>query len=152
VHDVVSIVDVLPTLLELVGGSVPENIDGRSLLDSLRGDSQPSGSGTGAARGRSVAAETHGSIEMRGGATLMLRDRRYKLTSSSVSGVKETALYDLREDPGETNSIHESRPDIVDRMLGDLRQMVGELDASTPQWDQDPDVQAQLRQLGYLEE
>ena len=82
----------------------------------------------------------------------MLRDRRYKLTSSSVEGVEETALYDLREDPGETNSIHESRPDIVDRMLGDLRNMVGELDAGTPQWDQDPDVQAQLRQLGYLEE
>jgi hypothetical protein len=85
----------------------------------------------------------------------MLRDRRYKLISSSLAGVEETALYDLREDPGETNSIHKSRPDIVDRMRGDLRSVVGELDVETgaaePQWDQDPALQERLRQLGYLE-
>ena len=156
VHDVVSIVDVLPTLLELVGGSVPESIDGRSLLNMLRDDRQPRGSGLGASRSRSVAAEAHGSVEQTEGAAWMLRDQRYKLISSTLAGVEETALYDLREDPGETNSIHESRPDIVDRMRSHLWSVVGKLDVETgvadPQWDQDPALQERLRQLGYLEE
>ena len=83
----VSLVDVLPTLLDLAGLQIPSGLPGTSLA-RLR-------SGTGAAE-RAVFSEYHAQGMLEGG--FMVRRGNYKY---NYYVGHEPQLFDLREDPGE---------------------------------------------------
>ena len=46
-----------------------------------------------------------------------------------VETLEGTFLYNLADDPGETNNVHEQHPDIVNRLLGIRDEYVAELEA-----------------------
>jgi arylsulfatase A-like enzyme len=86
----VSLLDLPPTLLELADVDVPDEYDGRSLLDLAAGDEDWR---------ESITAEFHGhsySYEQR-----MIRNDRYKLV---VNAYDTNEFYDLREDPEELSN------------------------------------------------
>lgn len=81
-------IDLAPTILELAGVALPEEMMGLSLLPALQGRSFPD-------------------RVMIGGAGKALQSRRYSLLKREG----KFELYDLREDPGQKNELSLSRPD-----------------------------------------
>ncbi|ODT98442.1 MAG: arylsulfatase [Planctomycetes bacterium SCN 63-9] len=100
-------IDIFPTLVEIVGISISEDIrkqfDGRSILPLLKGTQTdwPNRSfiaHTGRwERGKAKEAKYH---------SVSIRDRRFSLVNNSE-------LYDLKADPGQTKNVIAEHPDVV---------------------------------------
>ncbi len=100
------VLDITPTLAELAG--VPVNkVDGRSLVPILKGE----------------ADEVHGEedaigFEVAGNSALY--KGRYKITRNTLPfGDAQWRLYDLSEDPTETQDLSEELPDLFAQMQAD---------------------------------
>ncbi|MCA1809495.1 MAG: sulfatase [Kiritimatiellia bacterium] len=115
--DVVSLIDIYPTLLDMMRLSYadyaadeawPQTLDGESLMPQLTGD---------APRQRDWAfAEYHGDRCPTG--TYMLRRGRWKLLHHVGYAPQ---LFDLEEDKWEINNLAASRPEIVSELNGILQ-------------------------------
>jgi choline-sulfatase len=144
IEDPVRLVDVLPTVLDLVGvtGPANDNIDGRSLVPLL----------TGATRemGLEAYAEALYPLHHFGWSDLRaLREGRFKLIAAP-----RPELYDLADDPKESTNLFESRRALGERMLGRLNEMESEWarTGSRPKEavEVDPEAKARLAALGYV--
>jgi len=143
VDDVVSVVDVLPTLLELLDVAPPDGIDGRSLVPLLRGEPlEP----------RPALAElrTHKSrIDA-------LVEGRYKLVVDRTQGAVE--LYDLVADPLERQNLAAREPERRAAMMGRLKAAIdraaslGEGRTAPARVELSDEDRARLRDLGYAED
>lgn len=94
--------DVLPTLAEVGGGTVPAGLDGVSIVPVLRGQAQPE------LNDRFLYWEFH-----EGGFKQASRWRDWKGIRNRVEGPVE--LYDLARDVGETRDVAAQHPDVVAR-------------------------------------
>jgi len=90
----INLVDLMPTLLELGGAALPSNLDGRSLVPLLRGESV-------ADWPDDVFAEFHG-YETALYSQRMVRTDSWKYIYNPCS-IDE--LYDIRSDPGELHNL-----------------------------------------------
>jgi arylsulfatase A-like enzyme/predicted Zn-dependent protease len=142
VPDLVELVDVAPTVLDLLGLPPLPGASGRSLAPLLRGEGVP--------EGRVVFAETFmPRIEFGWSELRMVRDRRFKYIQAP-----RPELYDLREDPAESVNLHGLEPERSAEMASVLANWV----ASTTDADVaadarrsiGPEEEAKLRSLGYL--
>ncbi|MBN1350682.1 sulfatase-like hydrolase/transferase [candidate division KSB1 bacterium] len=88
----VSLLDLLPTFTELLDGQLPDELPGRSVLSSLRGDSEP--------ENRMIFAEYHGE-GVHAPCFMALKDQ-YKYIY--VHGHEER-LYNLEQDPDEFQNL-----------------------------------------------
>ena len=94
----VELVDKVPTLLDLAGLPIPEQMHGHSLLPILRGETDPNH------HRNFVRCEYYNAIDMRNHSyATMYRDKRYKLIV--YHGHEEGELYDLVDDPDEFNNL-----------------------------------------------
>jgi arylsulfatase A-like enzyme/Tfp pilus assembly protein PilF len=139
-EEVVSLVDILPTVAEAIRVSPPREIQGQSLWPLI-------GEG-GAFDERPVYAETHYPKLHFGWSPLTaLQDRQYQLIQSS-----EPELYDLANDPLQNENILATNPSVAERMTVDLEDLIERLGqgaveaASAP----DADTIAKLAALGYV--
>ncbi len=140
----VSLVDVAPTALELLGLPPAEQAPGSSLVPALRGEAQE--------RGPLLA-------EMR---SFLSRDRVQALVSGEWKLVlwagREPRLYHLAGDPGERHEVAAQHPDVVrelDLERAELVARAAELapeDESMPPLRLPAEIQRRLRALGYAEE
>ncbi len=107
-------VDVLPTLLELLGVPAPEKpaLQGRSLASHVRGDGPAPGDGPVYAQVSIKAAKTVQSYALRVGPWKWIERRE-------PSAGEE--LYDLASDPGETRNLVNERPEVAERMRREIR-------------------------------
>ncbi|MGH9464750.1 MAG: sulfatase [Thermoanaerobaculia bacterium] len=147
VEEQVELIDVYPTVLDLLDLAAPAGLQGRSLLPLLEG--------RGPAEERFAFAEhTNVPRESKG-----LRTRRWKLILSYPRGREDRAayeveLYDLLQDPAEQQNLAGERPDLVARLrtrLETLRRS-GEavpFEAEVPA-DIDPALRQELEALGYV--
>jgi len=90
--------DMLPTMVELAGGRIPEGIDGISMVPSLTGGEQPE--------------HQYLYWEFRGKQALLKGD--WKAVRLSPDG--NTELYNLAEDLSESTDISGDNPEIVEEM------------------------------------
>ena len=93
----VSLVDLLPTVLDIAGVSIPDGVAGRSLTPLLRGDTLPE---------RVTVTEVHASVEATDpweGWVRAFRTSRYKVIESTRDGGRQ--VFDLHADPRETRDI-----------------------------------------------
>lgn len=94
----VELVDKVPTLLEIVGLPIPEQMHGRSLLSILKGESVAN------QHREFVRCEYYDALNQRDHSfATMYRDERYKLVV--YHGHAEGELYDLVDDPNEFNNL-----------------------------------------------
>jgi len=139
-EEVVSLVDILPTVVEAIGLRLPDNVQGQSLWPLIGGD--------GAFHERPVYTETYYPKLHFGWSPLTaLRDHRFQLIQSS-----DPELYDLDDDPQQEKNIYESNVSVAERMTGDLADLIrqlgqGGMDAARAP---DADTVAKLEALGYV--
>ncbi|MDA1305679.1 MAG: sulfatase-like hydrolase/transferase [Acidobacteria bacterium] len=135
-------VDILPTVLELLGTSPPEPIEGRSLVPLMTGAT------------RELALDGYGEamypLHHYGWSELTtLRSDRYKLIDAP-----RPELYDLQNDPNELVNLFDERRTVADAMLRELRDRKRVMEEDAPEAPQtedvDPETRARLAALGYV--
>jgi arylsulfatase A-like enzyme/tetratricopeptide (TPR) repeat protein len=139
IGDQVRIVDVMPTILELLGVETPKPVQGRSLLPLARGE-----------RLDLVAlSETWYPRHHYGWSELTaIRDGRYHFIAAP-----RRELYDTQTDPGETHNLADVNPNGADIQAQALQAFVARTSAThAPAAPRpvDPDVEQRLRALGYV--
>lgn len=121
----VSNLDIIPTILDVVGAVRSSGIRGRSLFASDRtGEIRVADT----ARERAVQLGSH------------------KLIEKVSDGGWTAELYDLASDPGEEHDLADLRPELVEK----LRAARASMGATRPLDEDDPTLEA-LRALGYIE-
>jgi arylsulfatase A-like enzyme/Tfp pilus assembly protein PilF len=139
VSEQVRIVDVMPTVLELLGLAPPPATQGQSLLPLARGERL-----TLLALGESWYPRYHyGWSEL-----VSIQDGRYKLIRAP-----RRELYDLGEDPAETTNLAERDPRRADAMAGALERLLlqhGTQAAAHKPAAMDADTAEKLEALGYV--
>jgi arylsulfatase A-like enzyme/Tfp pilus assembly protein PilF len=142
IWDQVESVDIMPTLLELLGLSIPKQVQGRSFLSLLAGKS--------AGPERLAYSETfypryhYGWSELKS-----LRSTRFKFIQAP-----RPELYDLSQDPGEETNIFAASSDLGKRFARELQTLqegmsAKEADQKGPR-KLDNDAREKLMALGYI--
>jgi arylsulfatase A-like enzyme/Flp pilus assembly protein TadD len=130
------LVDVFPTLLDLFGLEPTPDLDGRSLSRVLAGGNDDE---------RVGYLETRYPWHTFGWAPLRaIRTDRWKLVDAP-----RRELYDLQEDPGELENLHDRRPDVAASLLETLDAYAAEVAAPSESVN-DPEVLSKLEALGYV--
>jgi arylsulfatase A-like enzyme len=138
VEDVVSVVDLLPTMVELASLEPPERTGGRSLVPLLTA--------------RSARWESAAYLELQSGPTTLRAfvGERWKLVVGPGGG---TALFDLPADPGERRDVAVDNGPLTRRLAAEFEAWLKSLPAPPPSTDFSSRDQAEierLRSLGYL--
>lgn len=139
VADVVRSVDVLPTVLDLLGLPLGDKIDGQSLVSLMTGATHDVGL---TAYAEAVYPRYHyGWSDLR-----TITSDRFKYIDAP-----RPELYDLTQDPQETHNLYAVRRQLADRLAAALDTLE---DARTvdvaPVREIDPDARARLAALGYV--
>lgn len=135
----VSSVDILPTVLDLLGLPAVEGIDGRSLARVVLDTTADPGH---VAYSESYFPRYHfGWHQLR-----RLRTGRYSFVDAP-----EPELYDLAADPGETRNIHGQQVARAAELRGALERLAGSGVQALPERESlDPDTLERLAALGYV--
>jgi Flp pilus assembly protein TadD len=150
VSDPVSLVDLMPTILDALGVDVPSQVQGRSLISAMKGDAVPAASGGHMAEGRErvLYAETYlprlhfNWSELRGS-----ENARYHFIDAP-----RPELYDLANDPGEIHNLFSDKKAVSDEMRAKLARMVRDYSAGKELAEKtglDPALMERLKALGY---
>ncbi len=123
------VVDIVPTVLSLLGARVPETVRGRPLLDSLSGQARPH---------RPAYAEVH--------TKKMVRLGDWKLIHDYRRGTDE--LYHLKEDPGEKTNLIGSRPRATKRLRAMLNRWFDQISSIAQKREMDRPEAIDLGRIG----
>ena len=139
VKSVVRVEDVMPTVLDLLGRPAPAQIQGRSLLPLMTGDSADLNLD---AYSESLYPRNHyGWSDLRA-----LRSGRFKFIATT-----KPELYDLERDPGELTNLYAERRQLADRMAAELQRLGAEDPAAESGPSAvDPETRERLAALGYI--
>jgi arylsulfatase K len=126
VNDLVSLVDMYPTLTDMAGAERPAGLDGHSLMPLLRGER--------AQRPDWVLSQYHSNMTNNG--IFMLRRGDWKYIA--YPGY-EPQLFNLRDDPEEMRNLARSRPEVAKDMDARLRRAVDypAVDARVKRYDKE---------------
>jgi arylsulfatase A-like enzyme len=89
----VYLLDIYPTLCELLGVDIPESVEGKSMVPSIQSNDD---------KGRDTIFMGYTGVHR------AVKDRRFKLIEYNVEGVRNTQLFDLENDPWETANLAEN--------------------------------------------
>ena len=148
VRELVSSIDVAPTVLDALGIAVPAEIEGRSLL---------AGAGAHAARSLLLEARRGQQVHPTPESLLGLRTDRHKLILHLTADdrVLARALFDLATDPAERQRIASREPALTDSLEAEIRTQQREAEANRaalPARGLDKMTSDALRALGYIDE
>ena len=137
VEEQVSLIDIGPTLYDLVEINEPDAVQGESLVPHLNDESPEE---------RTVLATSSR------GNRLAVRTTEWKCMWHVVD--EETELYDLKEDPDEIRDVSEAHPDVCSELREMMKEYVQEAestDTDLPEVEQSEEVKERLEELGYIE-
>lgn len=126
-------IDVMPTLLEAADASLPYDhpFDGRSILPLLKGE-------TADWPDRSLVLQIHRGNEPIPLHHIAVREQRWKLVHPTGFGNEHMPpdvpleLYDMENDPGETNNLFEARPAIAQRLVQTYERWFEDVSSTRP--------------------
>jgi arylsulfatase A-like enzyme/Flp pilus assembly protein TadD len=129
-------IDLLPTMLELVGGKIPAGVQGASLVPSFAGKET--------ATAYSYAETLFAKLNMGWAELRSMRTNRWKYIRAP-----KPELYDLTQDPGESTNVISSHPAEAQDLEARLKAIAGGAEKVAP-IGTDPRTLQQLKSLGYL--
>jgi arylsulfatase A-like enzyme/Flp pilus assembly protein TadD len=134
-------IDIMPTVLDLLGLQTPDSVEGQTLVPLMTGASPD--------LGLEAYAESLYPLHHFGWSDLrVLRAGRYKFIAAP-----RPELYDLQTDPDEAHNLYDQRRSLGDQMAGRLRALergfTNETRAAEPV-DLDPEARSRLAALGYV--
>jgi len=142
----VTLSDLAPTILDLLGIEIPDSMQGESLLPFVAGSDDRAAARPVIARGNDSLAEESISLG------------RWKLIRNLGQHASATALYDLESDPGETRDRTAEHPIVAATLAQRLRWIFdGDDSASatskppTMPNKPGPELLKRLQELGYIE-
>jgi arylsulfatase A-like enzyme len=148
VEDLVQLVDLAPTVLDLLSAEHPESYRGRSLMDLLDGAGREE---PGVAFAECPAMPT-GPDQSRDAAEQRVMSMRTPQVKFICNGLgEERELYDLIQDPEETTNVYLDNFDLADACYQSLVETLGE-PTSARTTVIDPKVIEQLKALGYIDD
>jgi arylsulfatase A-like enzyme len=154
VKELVELVDVVPTILNVLNLSIPSEFEGSSLLPSTRGETVPSYAVSQAVVYR--YANPRCSLYGNGAIPRSIRTDRWKLIAYQCNGSYEYELYDIQSDPQELIDVSEQNPEVVDELHATLVDKVEKIgrkatDSRNDTVVLDQEDINQLRALGYMQ-
>jgi arylsulfatase A-like enzyme/predicted Zn-dependent protease len=139
-EEVVSLVDIMPTIAEALDLPLPGGIQGQSLWPLI--------SGAGVFDEKPVYAETlYPKLHFGWSPLTALQDRQFQFIQSS-----DPELYDLVRDPKQQENLYRTSPDVAERMARQLDILVERLGQGAMEASNEPDAGtiAKLAALGYV--
>ena len=137
-------VDLLPTILAATGMAPCDDLPGRDLLQAITTGDEPDESVVGYFESRGPA------IDLGWAPISGVRTGRWKFTAVP----EPLELYDILQDPDETQNLLGDRPEVVARMSALYAEVTGTWDLESRgarSEDVSPEEQQQLAALGYVE-
>jgi arylsulfatase A-like enzyme len=145
----VMVLDLLPTLLELLGLDLPaEDLAGHSLAALLRGSEAGDLERSVVLERREFSTDRVGTLQV-SGEQLALRRGRWKYIEAPEEQRRE--LYDLTEDPGERNDLHQREPAIAQQLAAELARWRAETPVAAAAGPVSPEDRKRLEALGYVD-
>ena len=142
VPDLVRLVDLMPTVLDLLGITPPKAIAGVTLAPLMTGSTK-------ALDLEGYAEALYPLHHFGWSETTAWRAGRYK-----VIDAPRAELYDLERDPHETTNLYAERRALADGMIARMRQQTKDAEgadgASKPAPEVDPEARERLAALGYV--
>ena len=139
-EEVVSLVDIMPTIAEALDLPLPGGVQGQSLW--------PLVGGAGGFDEKPVYAETlYPKLHFGWSPLTAIQDRQFQFIQSS-----DPELYDLVRDPKQQENLYRTNPDVAERMARQLEIMVERLGRGAMEASNEPDAGtiAKLAALGYV--
>jgi len=136
----VNLVDVMPTLCDLYAVEIPDSVQGRSLVRSLRGDEEKTE--------RTFYVESlYGKEEMNWSPLTGVVAGPYKYLS-----LPQPELYDLERDRGEKNNLFLDKNDVARELDGVLKKFIADHSGSGVAAGREltPEDREHLQSLGYI--
>jgi arylsulfatase A-like enzyme len=132
VEQQVRLIDILPTMLELIEVEPLPHFEGTSLVSLIHGRQD---------------GDLPAVSETRTGKLASLRDGSWKL----VKGNRKKTLFDIEHDPAETFEVAEDNSERVERLETTLDELRAARPSRSTPHDPDAESVEQLRALGYVE-
>jgi arylsulfatase A-like enzyme len=151
----VSLVDVVPTLAELLGDpGLAEDAAGRSLVPLLEGEADAGFDARAVATRWNRKKYYHPLESTRGNLNVAVREGRWKAIWNAASDTVE--LYDLERDPAERHDVSAEQPERAARLAALARAEAAPCLERAPRAAAppalDPATRERLRELGYVDE
>ena len=139
----VSLVDLMPTILDTVGLNIPPQVQGRSLLPELRGDRAARDRVERTLYGETFLPRIHFNwSELRGS-----QNTKYHFIDAP-----RPELYDLAKDPGEVHNLFTEKKAVAEEMRAKLAGLIRDYSAGKELAERtglDPALMERLKALGY---
>ncbi len=156
-----SLIDLFPTVLDLLGCALPRPVDGisfRRLVERRGGRGWPRRNRVAYMESDVSRFKENPRFHIRGdaGRWLALRARKFKLIVIPHPEGREYELYNLRRDPGEARNLAARRPRRVRKLERKLDAWLAAHPLATkgrtaePTESLDPELEERLRELGYI--
>jgi arylsulfatase A-like enzyme len=155
----VQLIDVMPTVLDLVDVKIPDVVEGQSLAPFAKGQPFQRRGPVMTSRFADPEAKKEGVVPENRIDAVALLDTNWKLIyreKGKEAGVSKVELYDRRTDRTETTNIATQHPQEVDRMMTeigkwmDAQKQIRTLLGRGAKAAMDKQTLEQLRSLGYL--
>jgi choline-sulfatase len=157
VSDPVQLIDVMPTILDLLDLKIPDMVQGQSLAAFAKG--QPFQRRGPVMSSRYASPHAHGVVPENGTDTVALLDANWKLIyrdKAKEVGMNKVELYDRRTDRGEAKNVAGEHPQEVSRMMTeigkwlDAEKQIKSFLGRGAKATMDQKTLEQLRSLGYI--
>ena len=139
VKGVVRHIDLVPTILDLMGFQPPKELQGRSLLPLINGQKDPAR----VAYSESIYAELHYGWSP----VKSITTEQYKYIDAP-----KAELYDRIQDPDETNNLIQEKSNYAKILKDQLNELIAKYSNKNLEGPQkmDPETEEKLRALGYI--